>query len=183
MECQLGELPEAGQELNRRDRASRSLQRTLGFLVRGTGKVVRDPSILARKTRELSGQRPSTGAPALSPPASLGLKEGERVRVRSWEQIEATLDGDERTGGLAWMALQRQFCGGTYTVARQVERFFDERTRRMLKVKGVVLLEGVHCMPPKGGPEDYAGCQRMCLLFWKEAWLERVADGDPSARG
>jgi hypothetical protein len=35
------------------------------------------------------------------------------------------------------MALQRDFCGGTHRVARRVERFFDERTRRMLKVKGV----------------------------------------------
>lgn len=182
MDCQLGELPEAGRELNRMDRASRSLQKTLGFFVRGTGKVVRDPFILVRKARALSGRGARETAPAGSRPASLGLEEGERVRVRTWEQIEETLDDDERTAGLGWMALQREFCGGTYTVARRVDRFFDERTRRMLKVKGMVLLEGVYCMPPKGGPDDYAGCQRMCLLFWKEAWLERVADGDGTGR-
>jgi hypothetical protein len=181
MDCQLGELPEAGRELTRIDRASRSFQKTVGFFVRSTGKVLRDPSIVVRKARELTGQGAHQGAAAPSPSVALGLKEGERVRVRPWSQIEATLDGDERTGGLGWMALQRDFCGGTHTVARRVERFFDERTRKMLKVKGVVLLEGVHCMPPKGGPDDYAGCQRMCLLFWKEAWLERVADGDGSA--
>lgn len=183
MDCQLGDLPEAGRELNRMDRASRSLQMTVGFFVRGTGKVFRDPSILVRKARGLLGQDTRELAPPGSPATSLGLVEGERVRVRPWEQIEATLDDDERTGGLGWMALQREFCGGTYTVARRVERFFDERTRRMLKVKGVVLLEGVHCMPPKGGPDDYAGCQRMCLLFWKEAWLERVADEHGSDGG
>jgi hypothetical protein len=181
MDCQLGDLPEAGQELNSADRASRTLQKTFGFFVRGAGKVLRDPTILARKVRELSSQRARADAPAPPRPAPLGLTEGERVRVRSWEEIEATLDGDERTGGLGWMALQRAFCGGTYKVARRVERFFDERTRKMLKVKGVVLLEGVHCMPPKDGPDDYAGCQRMCLLFWKEDWLERVADGESSA--
>ena len=182
MDCQLGELPEAGRELSRMDRVSRALQKTRGFFVRGTGKVVRDPSIVLRKARALAGQGARDVATADSRPGPLGLKEGDRVRVRTWEQIEATLDDDERTGGLGWMALQRDFCGGTHRVARRVERFFDERTRRMLKVKGVVLLEGVHCMPPKGGPDDYAGCQRMCLLFWKEAWLERVADGGGTDR-
>ena len=46
-----------------------------------------------------------------------------------------------------------------------------------------MLLEGVCCMPPKGRLDDFAGCQRMCLLFWKEAWLERVSDDHGSGRG
>jgi hypothetical protein len=178
MDCQLGGLPEAGRELSGVDRASRTLQRAVGFLVRSTGKVLRDPAILGRKLREVSGQDGRSDAAVANRRPPLGLQEGETVRIRSWEEIEATLDGDERTGGLGWMALQRRFCGQTHKVVRRVERFFDERTRRMLKVKGVVLLDGVHCMPPKGGPDDYAGCQRMCLLFWKEDWLERVNDGD-----
>jgi hypothetical protein len=181
MECQLGDLPEAGRELTPTDRASRSLQKVVGFFTRGTGKVLRDPYILLRKAREVSGRAPQV-APATAPLPALGLREGERVRVRPWAEIETTFDRDERTGGLGWMPLQKEFCGGTYKVARKVDRFFDERTRRMLKVKDVVLLDGVHCVPAKNIPYDYAGCQRMCLLFWKEAWLERVTDGDGSSR-
>jgi hypothetical protein len=68
-----------------------------------------------------------------------------------------------------------RFCGGIYTVRKRIDRYFDERTRRMLKLRNVVILDGVYCEPPSSGPHDYAGCTRSCFLFWKEAWLERVS--------
>jgi hypothetical protein len=104
----------------------------------------------------------------------LALQPGERVRVLEWSEILATLDEQSSCQGLGWMSVMRAFCGTEQTVLRRVERFFDERTRRMLRIRDVVLLEGVHCRPSPNDPEDYAGCARTCLLFWKEAWLERL---------
>jgi CelD/BcsL family acetyltransferase involved in cellulose biosynthesis len=118
-------------------------------------------------------------APRVPPP--LELKEGERVRVRTIAEIVATLDERERCDGLAWMDLMAPFCGRTFTVVRRVNRFFDERTRRMLRCRNAVLLEGVHCVPTSDAPYDYAGCERMCLLFWHEAWLERAAEEEAVA--
>ena len=56
-------------------------------------------------------------------------------------------------------------------------RFFDERTRRMLRLRDVVILDEAICAPPLEGAHDYAGCDRTCFFFWKEAWLERIPPG------
>jgi hypothetical protein len=110
------------------------------------------------------------------------LQSGERVRVRERDEILATLGENSSCGGLGWMPLMDSFCGTTQTVLCRVDRFFDERTRRMLRPRDVVLLEGVYCRPSPDGPWDYAGCARTCLLFWKEAWLERLPPGAPVDR-
>lgn len=182
MECQVGGLPHAGRALSRVDKLGQRVRQSWGFVVRGVTKVARDPRILVRKAAAAAGSPQPTdcqasmaegGAPFR--PEPLGLKVGEKVRVKSWEEVRRTLDADERCAGLGWMSLQQQYCGRTFTVARRIERFFDERARRLLKVRDVVFLDGVHCRPPKEGPWSYAGCDRMCFLFWKEAWLERLS--------
>jgi hypothetical protein len=90
------------------------------------------------------------------------------------EQIRATLDPVGDCEGLGFMPIQAAFCGREFLVRKRVERFFDERTRRMLRIRNAVILDGVFCEPPAGGPDDYSGCHRTCFLFWKEAWLERA---------
>jgi hypothetical protein len=44
---------------------------------------------------------------------------------------------------------------------------------REFRNNDVVILQGVRC---SGAKHD--GCQRGCAIFWKEAWLERVNDGE-----
>ena len=44
----------------------------------------------------------------------------------------------------------------------------------MSKVRDVVMLDGVYCESAPYDRQDWAGCDRTCFLFWKEAWLERV---------
>jgi hypothetical protein len=41
-----------------------------------------------------------------------------------------------------------------------------------------VHLEGLRCTG-----NDHGGCQAQCLLYWKEAWLKRVQDGQADVRG
>jgi hypothetical protein len=172
MDCQLQNLPAAGAEPTRGQRLGLRVAQALRRLRR----VSADPRLLLEKAR-LVPKRPRVsyrGGPEPVVPPPLNLQEGERVRVKALEQIRATLDEVGDCQGLGFMPVQAAFCGREFTVHKRVERFFDERTRRMLRIRHTVILSGVYCEPPAGGTDDYSGCHRTCFLFWKEAWLERV---------
>lgn len=98
------------------------------------------------------------------------FKAGDRVRVRSLEEIEATLDHLGKTKGCAFLKAMEQYCGTEQRVLKPVERFVDERDLRVKKCKGIVLLEGVMCP----GTTTFGRCDRCCFLFWREEWLEKV---------
>jgi hypothetical protein len=102
--------------------------------------------------------------------ASEPLKVGDQVRVKSWEEIARTLDPFKELKGCAFLAEMQQFCGTTQRVFQVMERFLDERDYKVKKVKGVVLLEGVICR----GTPVFGRCDRSCLLFWREEWLEKI---------
>lgn len=104
----------------------------------------------------------------------LGLQPGEMVRVKSYAEILKTLDANRCYEGCALMPIMREFCGRTYTVRKRIDHFFDERNRKLLKAKNMVILNEVHCHSEPDNYGDWAGCDRSCYLFWKEAWLERV---------
>ena len=101
---------------------------------------------------------------------AVGLAAGCTVRVRSEEEIRATLNAWNELRGCMFMDAQRQYCGTTQRVLKPVERFVDERDYRVKKAKGVVLLEGLICE----GTPDYGRCDRACFYFWREEWLEKI---------
>ena len=98
------------------------------------------------------------------------LKIGDQVRVRSWQEIEATLDPFKELKGCAFLAEMKEFCGTEQKVFQVMERFLDERDYKVKRVKGIVLLEGVICR----GTPVFGRCDRSCLLFWREEWLEKI---------
>jgi len=98
------------------------------------------------------------------------LQAGDLVRVRSREQIQATLDRWNRLKGCDIMEEMWQYCGTTQRVLKRVERFLDERDYRIKRCKGIVLLDGLTCE----GTVDYGPCDRCCYYFWREEWLEKV---------
>jgi hypothetical protein len=98
------------------------------------------------------------------------LKVGDQVRVRSWEEIQATLDPFKELKGCAFLPEMKQFCGTTQRVFQVMERFLDERDYKVKKVRGIVLLEDVICR----GTPVFGRCDRSCLLFWRQEWLEKV---------
>jgi len=102
--------------------------------------------------------------------ASVGLKAGDQVRVRSREEIEATLNHWRQLKGCSFMSEMAQYCDTTQRVHKVMERFVDERDLRVKKVKGIVLLDGLRCE----GTAEFGRCDRSCLYFWREEWLERV---------
>ena len=105
------------------------------------------------------------------------LECGDWVRVRSREEIQTTLDRWNQLKGCAFMEEMWPYCGSTYRIFKQVERFMDERDYLVKRCKGIVLLEGVMCK----GTKDFGSCDRSCFYFWREEWLEKLPEpGFPS---
>ena len=103
----------------------------------------------------------------------LNLKAGERIEVRSQEEILATLDENGRLENLQFMPEMLQYCGQRLRVFKRVDKTCDYiQGWSIRRMKDSVHLEGVRC---DGAGHD--GCQAGCLIFWKEAWLKRVEGG------
>jgi hypothetical protein len=109
-----------------------------------------------------------------TPRLDLGLRAGDLVRVRSHEEILATLDTRMSNRGLRFDAELVPFCGMTFRVSTSIERFVDEKTGclRTMKTPAVVL-EGVACKALFSGQRMF--CPRAINLWWREIWLERVS--------
>lgn len=106
------------------------------------------------------------------PPAQnpLALQPGDRVRVKSRDEILAALDSKEKNRGLRFYGCMLKYCGGEYTVRQRVESLVDEITDKEIKgITNTVLLEDVTC-----DGISYRGCPRECYWLWREAWLARV---------
>ena len=99
-----------------------------------------------------------------------GLKAGDQVRVRSKEEIQATLNHLNELKGCAFLHDMWQYCNTAQRVLKPMERFMDERDFRMKKCKGVVLLEGLICQ----GTPEIGRCDRSCFYFWREEWMEKI---------
>lgn len=106
----------------------------------------------------------------------LGLRPGELVEVRSKEEILATLDAQGCLDGMPFMPEMLPFCGQRFQVLARAEISCDTIwTGAGRRVKDAVHLEGVRC-----DGSAHGGCQALCLVWWREAWLKRVTpDDDP----
>ena len=97
------------------------------------------------------------------------MQSGDLVRVRTREEIKATLDGRNEAKGCLFMSEMWKYCGTEQRVLKPVEQFLDERTYRVRRTSGIVLLEGAVCQ----GTEYPKGCDRSCFFFWREEWLAK----------
>ena len=81
-----------------------------------------------------------------TPTLHLDLQPGEMVRIKSKEQIEATLNQDRRNRGLGFEEEMSRYCGRTARVQARVTKCLDEKTGRMLTMKSpCIVLEGITC--------------------------------------
>lgn len=100
----------------------------------------------------------------------LNLQPSEWVKVRSPEDIFATLDARGKNKGLSFTREMLKFCGREFKVYKRLSRMVLEATGEMRTMRApTVLLEGVFC-----DGEFHGGCDRSCFCFWREAWLERT---------
>lgn len=95
-------------------------------------------------------------------------RRGDSVRVRSREEILATLDSDGAVNGLPFMPEMLEFAGKELQVWARADKSCDtiesSGNRRMTNT---VHLAGARC-----DGSAHGGCQAQCLLFWREEWLE-----------
>ena len=96
------------------------------------------------------------------------LLAGQMVEVRPPAEIAATLDVEGKLEGVPFMPEMAAFCGRRLRVVRRADKTCVEGWG-LRKMRGVVHLEQARC---DGAEHD--GCQRKCLIFWKEAWLRPV---------
>lgn len=102
-----------------------------------------------------------------SPP----LQAGDKVRVRTLEEIKSTLNEEGKyERGLTFIDEMAQYCGKNYRVLKRVNKVFDSYDWRMKKAHNMVILDGVFCH----GYGEFKDCDRSCFFFWKDAWLEKI---------
>jgi len=107
---------------------------------------------------------------------SEGFRAGELVKVRSEEEILATLDADGALDGLPFMPEMKAWCGGQFRVTRRADKTCDTvEFRGQRRMHDTVHLAGLRC-----DGSAHGGCMAGCLTFWKEAWLAKVPQGGGS---
>lgn len=168
-ECQLHCLPEIaegyvqGDDLSTKNRLKRLFAKPWNYFIKKQAK-----RLLALATLQ-SKQEARIEALRNMPKAKLSA--GDIVRVRSREEIESTLDRWNELKGCAFLESMWDYCGTTQRVLKPLERFLDERDYKVKKCKGIVLLDGIHCE----GTPVFGSCDRMCYLFWRVEWLEKIS--------
>jgi hypothetical protein len=102
------------------------------------------------------------------------LYPGDLVEIKTPDEILQTLDADGALDSLPFMPEMLEHCGKRFQVFRRVVKTCTSgtsSTMRAFRGDDVVLLEGLRC---SGAAHD--GCQKACVIFWREAWLRKVAD-------
>jgi hypothetical protein len=106
----------------------------------------------------------------------LNLRVGELVQVRSADEILATLDERGELDSLPFMPEMLRFCGKQFPVYRRADKACDTIDWAVLRR----MENAVHLAQGRCDGSAHGGCQAGCLLYWKEAWLERVPAGAES---
>jgi hypothetical protein len=105
-----------------------------------------------------------------TPSANIGLRPGDYVRIKSKEEIAATLDETQRNRGLFFDGEMATYCGRTARVQARVNRLIEESTGEMIEIKSDCwILEGVVC-----SANYYRFCTRAIYSYWREVWLEKI---------
>ena len=110
-----------------------------------------------------------------TPMCTLNLQPGELAQVKSYKEILATLNTENKNRGLYFDAEAVPYCGNAYKVRTRLNKFIDEKTGRLVTLKNPsIILDGVWCR------SRYSACRIFCprsiYSWWREIWLERVSE-------
>jgi hypothetical protein len=133
--------------------------------------VIEEPMRKLKLTPRIVVRGSTSGSERATP---LNLQPGDLVRVKSKEEIVATLDAEGRNRGLFFDREMLPYCGGTYRVRKRVTRFIDDRKGgEMIELKSdCVTMEGVICSGELSPVRWF--CPRGIQSFWRDIWLTRV---------
>lgn len=131
-----------------------------------------------RLGRRLAGDTWLRGPHKKTPNETLGLKPGELVRIKSRDDIIATLDTRRRSRGMVICHEMTRCCGGEAEVRYRVDKIIDERSgvmRHFSDTVGLLPIRGRGTLGEECLCYDELGdCPRGELMYWREIWLERV---------
>ncbi len=97
------------------------------------------------------------------------FQKGDWVRIRTVDEIEATLDHKGQLKGCAFVPGMQNYCGTVQRVLKPVDRFVDEREYQVKRSSDLYILEGLMCQ----GTNITGICDRSCLFLWRGEWLEK----------
>lgn len=103
------------------------------------------------------------------------------VEVKRSSEILQTLDADGKLDGLPFMPEMAAYCGAQIRVHRRADRTCVPE-KGFSQMNSAVFLHESRC-----DGSYHNGCERACLLFWKEEWLTpatgaRKVDADAAAQ-
>lgn len=166
MKCQVRQIASAGRE------ARSGYDRAIVFW-RALGRHRRWQMFKLRRAIRRRVKK-SKGMQSRSSASRLELRPGDWVRVKSYDEIQKTLTEGKTPDGLGFIeAPMRKYCGNILQVQRILEHFYDENSDRVWRKRRTVLLEGSTCDSTQ---LSHGHCDRGCLLFWNESWLERATE-------
>jgi hypothetical protein len=102
------------------------------------------------------------------------FKSGDIVEVKSLDEIRATLDHAQAYEGVPFMPEMERYCGRRFRVFKRTDKICVEMETSLdfRRLRNAVLLDEVRC---DGSAHD--GCQKLCMIFWKEVWLKPCPAG------
>lgn len=147
-----------------------SVTEAVGVVARAAGNVVRRKlgrPVEPRVEGKCRGKTPADSIPGLQP--------GDWVEVKSKEEIEATLNQDQKNRGLFFDIEMLPYCGRRMRLLQRVERIIDERTGAMRALPNDCwIIEGAVCTGHQSRNRLF--CTRRIYPYWREIWL-RPVDG------
>ncbi len=135
-----------------------------------------DSTLTNGDRRSLTGKTEGNTKREVQGPREYEFKSGDLARVRDEAAIRKMLDANGMLEGVPFMPEMGQFCGKTFRVYKRADKVCVEGKEylEVRRLRNTVFLDELRC---DGSEHD--GCQRMCLMFWKEEWLEPVPEGSP----
>ena len=130
--------------------------------------------------RNLLGVRPE---PHINPRCAVktpagsipGLKPGDWVVIKSKEEIEATLNPQQRNRGLYFDIELLPYCGRRMRLLERVEKIIDEKNGVMMALPNDCwIVEGAVCTGYRSRGRLF--CTREIYPFWREIWFSRDAE-------
>ncbi|WP_189638074.1 hypothetical protein [Rhizobium sp. R693] len=148
--------------------------------IRETLRVLYDPIVSLWGGVPFPRRRGTLAHGWSAPLVSLNLQPGELVRVKSYKEILDTMGSDNKNRGLYFDAEMVPFCGKTFRVRSRVSQFIREDNGRMATLKTpAVILENAWCQACYSDRRMH--CPRSIFPWWREVWLERIADPQQSS--
>jgi hypothetical protein len=116
------------------------------------------------------------GTSKTTPAESLKLESGQRVIVKSIEEISLTLNEKSSNRGLWFSPDMRLICGTEQCVERKIDKLVVDCSGEMRHLRNTVYLAGSMC---GCAHVAFGGCSRGEFAYWREIWLKPKATPPP----